>query len=289
MGLLSALFLGFADFIATQNSRRIGALHSLAGMLFTSSIGLTVYLSLTGGFQNLLIIDNFTSLIMGVLHGILMALGLLLFFYALTIGKVVIVAPIVAAHPIFIVLFYILTGKIPTTMQLIAIALVIIGIVTISVSGKKKRTPFNEVESLNHILIISLTSSFLYAGSLLALQHSSLFLPEINVLWLARFFGFLTVIFIMLVKKKLTFKYNLKWWLIFIFHGFLDSTGLLFIITGTTGNLNDALLLVVASTFPVITMILAWYILKERMNFFQFIGVKLIFVSIGYLAFFKEI
>ena len=286
MGLLSALFLGFADFIATQNSRRIGALYSLAGMLFASSIVLTIYLFFTGGFQNLLILDNYTSLIMGVLHGILMALALLLFFHALTIGKVFIVAPIIAAHPVFIILFYFLNGKFLTFSQLIAISAVIIGVVTISISSKKNRTSLNKPDNLNTILIISLSSSFLYAVSLLALQYSSLFLPEINVLWLARFFGFLTVIFIILSKMKFSLLYDLKWWLIFFCHGFLDSIGLLFIIVGTTGSKNDALLLVLASTFPVITMILAWYILKEKMNFFQFIGVKLIIISIGYLIFF---
>ena len=132
-------------------------------------------------------------------------------------------------------------------------------------------------------------SSFLYAISLLALQHAAVILSETSVLWLARFFGFLTVIIIILVKNKIMFSYSIKSWLIFILHGFLDSIGLLLIILGTNGSQNDAIILVVSSIFPVITIILAWFILKERMNFFHLIGIKLIIISIGYLTFLNHI
>ena len=289
MGLISAIFLGFADFLATQNSRRIGAQYSLAGMLFTSTIVITIYFLITGDYKNLLLAKNLDYTVMGILHGIFMALALLLFFYALSIGKVFIVAPIVAAHPVFIVLIYMIMGKKFTIFRLIAIFFVITGVVIVGFSSGKLSATLVKKEKLKFILTISLISSFLYAVSLLALQHAALILSGTSVLWLARFFGFLTVIIIILVKNKLIFSYGIKSWLVFILHGFLDSIGLLLIILGTNGSQNDAIILVVSSIFPVITIILAWFILKERMNFFHLIGIKLIIISIGYLTFLNHI
>ena len=289
MGCLSAIFLGLADFIASQNSKRIGSLRSLTGMLLASSIIISSYILFTGNISNALQLENFKSILLGVLHGILMALALLLFFHALSIGKIAIVAPIIGAHPVFIILIYIFLGKIPTLLQSLGIILVILGVVTIGASGETQKTNLKKSKNLNNVIKISIISSILYAISLIVLQYSALSLLEINVLWLGRVFGLITVFTILWVKKEFSFKYSMKWWLIFIIHGFLDSVGLLFIIIGTSGGNNDALLVVIASTFPVITMFLAWYILKERITFIQKIGVTIIILSISYLAFVSKI
>ena len=289
IGCLSALFLGIADFIASQNSKKIGSLHSLIGMLIASSLVITFYLLFKGTFDNFFLWKNIHGISMGILHGILMAIALLLFFHALAIGKISIVSPIMAAHPVFVICFFIFLGKSPTFLQMLAITFVIIGVVIIGASGKfdkfSQKTPHN----LNKILKISIFSSILYAVALIALQHSAFILLETNVLWLGRFFGLITVFLIFIIRRNFTFKYNIKWWLIFLIHGFLDSAGLLFIIIGTSGGVNDAILIVIASTFPVITMFLAWLILKETITFIQKLGVLFIIISISYLSLFTKI
>ena len=98
---------GIADFIASQNSKKIGSLHSLIGMLIASSLVITLYILFKGTFEDVFLWENIHGISMGILHGILMAIALLLFFHALAIGKISIVSPIMAAHPVFVICFFI--------------------------------------------------------------------------------------------------------------------------------------------------------------------------------------
>ena len=105
MGGLSAGSLGVADFVASQSSERIGTTRALAGMLFVSSLLLTMIMVVTNQFSGLFVNENVGSIMLACFHGTAMALALLLFFYAMSIGKISVVAPIIAAHPVVIVLF----------------------------------------------------------------------------------------------------------------------------------------------------------------------------------------
>ena len=97
MGGLSAVSLGVADFIASQNSERIGAARALGGMLLVSSLLLSILMLIQGGFDSLFVATNIWLILLASLHGATIAIALLLFFHAMTIGKISVVAPIVAA------------------------------------------------------------------------------------------------------------------------------------------------------------------------------------------------
>ena len=59
---------------------------------------------------------------------------------------------------------------------------------------------------------------------------------------------------------------------------------MLFILLGSTGGPEDVITAVVASTFPIVTVLLAWAILKERMTLLQTIGAAKIFAGVAILA-----
>ncbi|MDC1286393.1 DMT family transporter [Gammaproteobacteria bacterium] len=286
MGAGSAVSLGVADFMASQSSEKIGAPRALAGMLFVSTVVLTVFLVISGKTTDLLDADNARGLLLGILHGVTMACALVLFFHAMAIGKLSVVAPIIAAHPVFIVAFAFLAGGSLVLPQLVAIAIVLTGVALVGSSAHSDDS--NTSETKRHtptkiVVGISLVSSLLYAGAIIALQQASQNLSELPVLWLGRTFGLLTIVLVILCKRQSPLPPSAKWWPFFLLHGFLDSGGMLFILLGTNGTGDDAITAVVASTFPVITVLLAWIILKERMTVIQILGGVSIFAGVATL------
>ncbi|MFA3918773.1 EamA family transporter [Ruegeria hyattellae] len=284
MGGLSALSLGVADFIASQNSTRIGAARSLLGMLLVSSVVLSVFLLLQGGFSELFIPTKVRSVLLASLHGFTMAFALLLFFYAMSIGKISVVAPIVASHPLVIVIFRAAQGEHLATTQIVAVIGVLTGVALVGASGGN-HSP-NDRQARYHakwqiVVCISLASSLIYGTAILFLQSAANDITISQVLWFGRVVGFTTILIYILSKRRTPFPPSSNWWPLFAFHGMLDSGGLLFLLLGTNGSPNDTLTAVVASTFPVITMGLAWLLLNERVRPIQLLGTGLVLAGVS--------
>jgi len=273
MGCLSALSIGIADFIASQSSERIGAARALAGILLVSSIMLTAIMFVISGFEGLLVVENVKFIIMACLHGVTMAIALLLFFYAISVGKVSVVAPIIAAHPVVIVLFFATKGDYLLTAQLISIALTLLGVGLVAatnVSSAPDREVTKRYEKWQIVVLISIISSIVYNATIIFLQNAAQGITDLQVLWFGRCIGLFTVSAVLFAQKKTLFPPTRKWRLFFVIYGSLDSGGLLFILFGTNGNIGDALTAVVSSTFPIVTIALAWIFMKERLSRQQF-------------------
>lgn len=287
MGASSALSLGIADFMASQSSERIGAPRALAGMLLVSTLVLSLVILFSDEAMGQLITSQLPGITFGIIHGITMAIALVLFFHAMAIGQITVVAPIIAAHPVFIIGFSYLTGGALIPVQMASVIAVLVGVGIVGACGQEvahTHTAPKKLAPTRQVVIISLISSLLYAGAIIALQQAGQMLTELPVLWLGRSFGLLTIVFILLLKRQSPLPPSNRWWPFFILHGTLDSAGMLFILLGTSGEGGDTITAVVASTFPVITVLLAWIILKERMTWHQIVGAIAIFSGVAALA-----
>ena len=285
-GGLSAASLGVADFIASQSSERLGAPRALAGMLFVSSIILTMTMLVGSGFNGLFSGHNMPSVMLAILHGATMAIALLLFFYAMSVGKISIVAPIIAAHPIFIVLYHWAGGSELTALQIIAIVGVLTGVALVGGAGSDHAGKSADVKAyapLRRVVLVSVIASLIYGVAIILLQGAAGGIEDLQILWFGRVAGFVTVIVVLMFMKTQHTIPSAMWWGVFVIHGLLDSGGFLFILWGTNGSNNDALTAVVASTFPIVTMGIAWLVLNERLNRFQFAGATMVFISIAIL------
>ncbi|WP_165759871.1 DMT family transporter [Falsiruegeria litorea] len=284
MGGLSAVSLGVADFIASQTSSRIGAARSLLGMLLVSSVVLSVFLLFQGGFAELFVPTKLWSILLASLHGFTMAFALLLFFHAMSVGKISIVAPIVASHPLVIVIFRVAQGEHLTTAQWISVIGVLVGVALIGGSSRDHASDdglAKRYAKWQIVVLISLASSILYGTAILFLQSAADGITDSQVLWFGRVVGFFTVLIFVLAKRQTPFPPSAQWWLLFAVHGALDSGGLLFLLLGTNGSPNDTLTAVVASAFPVVTMGLAWMLLNERLKPLQLLGAGLVLVGVS--------
>ena len=281
MGALSAGSLGIADFIASQSSERLGAARALGGMLLVSSIALTVAMIADGGFAPLLQHESLIGNALAAAHGSVMAIALLLFFHAMSVGKISVVAPIIAAHPAFVVVFYAIQGTAFAFIQIIAIAGILIGVGFVAGFGEDQNAPTASRKiyyPANRVVLISAAASLIYGLAIILLQEASLRIDDLQLLWFGRVAGLLTLAIILIIRGLAISGFSLKWLSVFVIHGLLDSGGLLFILMGTNGGASNAITVVVASTFPVVTVGLAALILKERISPRQIIGAASVFV-----------
>lgn len=283
MGALSAIAFGIADFMGSQSGQRLGALRALTGMLMVSSIVLTAYVWADGSLGSV----SGLGLAVAALHGVLLSCALLFFFHAMTIGPINVVAPIIAAHPVFILAFAVLSGARPEPLQLLAMAGTILGVVVVGAIGHKASSTSGRGattgRTMGEVIGISVIASLIYAGAIIAAQKAAPLNDDVVTLWLGRICGLAAMLAVFPIRRE-RFSLPLRWWPFFCLHGVLDSGGLLFLLLGSGGR-YDEVTAVVASTFSVITVILAWLILKERMTKTQGVGLALIFICVAVLAF----
>lgn len=287
MGGLSAVSLGVADFIASQNSERIGAARALAGMLLISSIVLSALMGVQGEFAGLFARANLWSILLACLHGFTMAIALLLFFYAMSIGKISVVAPIVAAHPLVIVVFHVSLGSYLSAPQLIAVIGILIGVALVGGGGNNHHPGDQNTKHYAKwqiVVFTSIAASLVYGIAILFLQGAADSITDLQVLWFGRCVGLVTVLAFILGRRRTPFPPSAKWWGLFAIHGALDSGGLLFLLLGTNGGTSNSITAVVASVFPVVTMGLAWVILREHVRSLQLLGAGLVFAGVSIIA-----
>ena len=123
-GFASAACWGTSNFVARLSGRAIGALNSLLAMSVVGVLGMSIWLWLR---QAPLIWDP-SGLHWLVLIGLGNAGGMLCLYAGLSRGPVSIASPMVSSSPAFVVAGGLLLGIVPTTVQLIGMAGILIGV-----------------------------------------------------------------------------------------------------------------------------------------------------------------
>ena len=110
----------------------------------------------------------------------------------------------------------------------------------------------------------ALAASIIYAVAIISAQQAMRWSDEFAVLWLGRLSGLLLLAAVFAASRARP-KLPMQWWPFFAVHGLLDSAGLLFLLLGSIGEL-DEITSVVASTFTMVTVGLAWFFYRERIS-----------------------
>ena len=220
MGAMCAVSFGVADFMASRSSRAIGARNALAGMLLVSSFALTLVAPFVIAPAELL--NPGTAI--ACFHGAAMAAALLLFFRALELGPVSVAAPIVAAHPIFIVSFALIMGSRPSGLQLVAMMAIIAALVYLGTSNRASPEPGADAlwRSPRAAIGSAVAASVIYAFAIISAQQAMLWSDEFSVLWLGRLFGLIFLFGVFAVARERP-DLPRAWWPFFLAHGILDS------------------------------------------------------------------
>jgi drug/metabolite transporter (DMT)-like permease len=279
-GGICAVGLGSADFMGRFSSRAIGHHNALLGMLLAS----TALVSLWVWGAGTQIVWDTHGLWLVAINGAATTVMTLLLYLGLARGPVSVVAPIVAAHPVLVLLFYfVVSGVRPGMIESAAMAVTIAGAAIVAWSAESGGAGVSRIrKKFRKTVLIAVLSSFAYAVLVVAGQAAAPIYGEIQTLWMGRLVSLATLILIFAGRRRAP-ALPVRWWPFLTAQGLLDSGGYIALFAGSQGA-NAEVAAVTASTFGVITVLLAWIILRERINGPQWLGIALVFAGIAILS-----
>jgi drug/metabolite transporter (DMT)-like permease len=291
LGLSSGLCWGAADFFGGIQSRRLPALTVAFWSQLAGALGLALALAIEGagpagsGFSS--------SLGPGVAWGLAAGVGsgcaLVLFYRGLADGTMSVVAPISACGAVVPVAAAVLTGNQPGALAALGILAAITGVVLVSRPRPHPSSTGTPVGSgrvvamaLGSALGFGLFYVFVDAGTAAAGTSGSHSSP----LWViagARMSSLAILSTIALFSRRSALRWPGRRIGAVALVGIGDTgANLLFAYAATTGNL--AVVGVLGSLYPVATVILARWLLGERLSGGQNAGVVLALTGVGLLA-----
>lgn len=272
LALLSSLSWGVADFIGGLAARRAGSAQVLAVTYPAGGIVITIFaLTVIPG-------ELSTGLIgYALVTGIIGSIAIALLYAALTRGQMGIVSPITAvmsgAVPVIV---GVLRGEQPSTWAYLGMAFAVIAVVLVSRESAHHhgRTP--------PVAIVMAIGSGIAIGFYLTSLGLA---PDNSGVWVAALGRWVSTIimftFVVIVVRK--FDRSTFPWLLAITAGVLDAMANgIFQLASQRGLLS--VVAVLGSLYPAATVVLARFVIKERMNSVQGVGVALAFSAAVLLA-----
>ncbi|WP_173980340.1 EamA family transporter [Magnetospirillum sp. UT-4] len=275
LGLLAALGWGLADFAARFSGRALGSVAALAGVAVAGSAALTLWLLTAGDGLPLTSWPSPWALAYGG-FGLAGMLGL---YECLRRGPVTVVVPLVDTFPAWALALMVAFGGVrPGPAEWAAMAAVMAGVWLVARHAPEDRT---SVRPSRSTIVLALASgaafgAALNCGTLAAPVHG-----EVETVWIAR--SLAALVLVPVVVRRGEWRVPPRWAALVAVQGLLDTLGLLALLWAGAGEAAaDAT--VVASTFGIITFLLARFILKEAVTPPQWLGVALSFGGVAVLA-----
>ena len=269
IALLSSAMWGSADYLAGRASRTRPVLLVLGGSQAVGLLAMLVIATVTAAWG-----APRGYLGWAVLASICGSAGLALYYRALAIGTMGVVSPIAALGVLVPLGVGLADGERPTTLQMIGIAMALLGVV--AASGP-------EVHGDAGWLPVALAggAAVLLGGALVGISRGS----EVSVVMTMTAMRITTVtlmaIVLLLLRRAVPLRRGDGRWLVAI--GLLDvGANLAFGLASTIGLLT--LVSVFGSLYPVFTILLARWLDHERLRPIQVAGVSLALLGVAAIS-----
>lgn len=261
---------GASDFLAAKSSRKIGYLLTYFWtQLVAFSITLIYFLV---KFPTLDVNNIPQFLVFLAPAGFLFMIGTLAFYKGFIGGQVSLVSPIGASWAIVTVILSVIFFKeILQTNQIIAISLIILGITLVS-------TNLKEVLKIKRFALLGgakegLIAMLAWGVSLFLIVPASKALGWFLPVFALKFFGLLLLVtYVLFGRKSLKISFQSPLLILLFFIGFLDVIAFFGYSFGVGGE-YASIIAPIAAAFPLVTIILARMILKERLVLNQVFGI----------------
>jgi drug/metabolite transporter (DMT)-like permease len=282
LGVSAALSWGTADFIGGTESRRVPVLSVVLWSQLTGTVG--VFLLLAVRRPEL----EVSGVLWGTSAGLLGGAALLLFYRALALGPMSLVAPLSATGAAVPVLVDLARGNVPGVVTGLGMVVAFVGVILVSRSperapvGSPVEEPGGPAERLPLLLALLAAVGF---GLFLVLLDAGTRSSGVSPLWVI---GGTRIGSVLLLSGLVAARPRLGRWpgrrlLPIATVGVLDVTASAFITYAITrGDLSVVAIL--ASQFPAVTVILARFLHLERMSRPQAVGVALALAGVTLLA-----
>ncbi len=267
--LSAALVWGVADFVGGMASRRVSVITVLLltelGGLFV--IGAVVAATTPEMFSR-------EDAIMSMAAGLIGTAALGLFYRALAIGTMSVVAPITATGAVIPVIVGLATGDALSVVQVGGLAVVLVGVVLASREQSSVEAP-SEEQRRSIVLAVAAAVGF---GLFFLLSHPP---AEESVGWTVFFLRLAQVpvvagIWLWLGAKRPGPKLTT----VLLCAGTLDLGATALLALANSGG-EVSIVSVLTSTYPVVTVLLAAVVLHERLLRSQYAGIVLTLAGIG--------
>ncbi len=274
LALAASLSWGVSDFLGGLNSRSLAV---ASVMLISQTVGLAMLLpvALLHGWPPF-DAPSYGYAIAGSLAGLI---GIAAMYRGMSVGAVSIVAPISATGAALPVLFGLLRGERATPAQMLGMGLALVGVVLASRAsgGAGADSSMRVARGVWFAAIAALG----FGGFFVLIHEASVH----DVLWagaIQRLTGVCVMLVVVLAQRpSLAVGWPRAPALVVV--GVLDTgANVLYAYASTTGLVS--LTAVLASLFPVVTVILAWVVLRERFSASQAVGVACALTGVAFIA-----
>lgn len=273
-GLVAALCWGLHDICVRYVSQRGGILPALTTVLVIGTLILLPPAIALGGWGAM----GLQATVLAAAAGVAFFLAYIGLYRAFEIGPVRLVAPVIGAYPVLSVGWAALSGQPVTPDQWLAVGAVIAGVAIVGLLTGEGESHGNKRAAI----LWAVLGGGGFAATFALGQSAAHAGAEMPVILVTRATAVLVALAIMAASGGLRLPARGALPLLGLM-GLLDCIAL-GIVIAAAGMTRPEFASVAASTFGMITVILAWAILRERMNGGQWMGVLLTFAAIGYLA-----
>jgi len=283
-GLGAALGWGIADFFAREAGQREGSLVALLylQLVGTPTAALLLIFTEDRPWQTLYSLDGLA----GFFVGLELVLGTILLYHALTLGPLLIVAPISSSYAAVTAVLSLLSGERPATTQIVGMVVTLIGVVLAAITANEESQPDPNRDRRKGLplgVIFALGAAvawgvgvWLVGGVVSALGSS----PTVFVL---RASGMASVVvFFLATNRSFLPRSRASWrWLLPI--GVLDTAANLSLSIGLLSSLTS-IVSVMSSLYGVVTVILGYVIAGERVTRIQQVGIVVTFIGVALVS-----
>jgi drug/metabolite transporter (DMT)-like permease len=268
-GLTSAFGLGAADFMARFSARALGATLNYAAVLLIGALATAIWLFATGTE----LVWSPLGYVLAVTHGIAVAVMCILLYMGIARGPIAVVVPIVAVHPALVLVVNVLMGVRPSAAQWAAMAVIIAGGVFIARSAVAEPEAA-EAKSNRVTVLIAIGACLAYVAIVLTGQAATPLLGAPQTMWIGRWTGLIFIAGVLLVQRT-PISIPAEWVPFVGLQAGLDTLGYIAFLAGSN-SAAPHITMVVASTFSVVTVLLARLIVHEPVSKMQWAAIVLI-------------
>ena len=271
LALCAAASWGSADFLGGVSTKRlpiltVSAVSQFAGLLFTGVLVLATGAAMPGE----------RTVLIGLAAGAMGGIGLAALYSGLAIGPMGVVAPIAALSAVVPVAVGLARGERPAAIQLVGVGLALVGVVLTT----RHR---DETGARVHPRAVAFAvAAAVFIGLLIVLlDEAGSESPAWAVLMVR--VGALSLLAVALVVRRPSFSMDRSQLATLASVGVLDNgANLLFVVAAQHGLLS--LIAVLASLYPVTTVLLARVTLHERLSRIQIVGIAAALTGVALIA-----
>lgn len=282
LGIVFALIAffgwGVGDIFGTLATRRLGSLSTSA---WSMAAGVLISILFIPLIQNTIQNLTLSILVINILLGLIFLLGLICFNEGLRVGNPSLVGTIAASFAaVSVVLSVIFLKEKISTNQMFSILLIFLGLILSSIRTTSKKSKNTSLAGIIFAFVTMITWGIYYAFIKIPVENIGWFWPQLITLSL-----FPVVFYFMSFRGEKVQMPSLKHNALFLvlINGFLVGGGE-FAYNFAISNGYTTIVAPIAGSYPILFVILASFIFKEKTTFGQKAGILTTLLGIVFLS-----